>query len=79
MLVELKLSRKHPANSMRLGRHEIGIVFSAYDLNDSEQKELESNGGLHWFEKKQYTCVKDAKDFFKEESKKPSTSSKRKK
>lgn len=47
--VELKLKCNHPAKSMRLQNHVIGMKFKKYKLSVSEQKELSSKGCKHWF------------------------------
>lgn len=47
--IELKLKRRHPLNTMRLGRHSIINDFREYELDEKEVKYLKSEGGLHWF------------------------------
>lgn len=47
--VKLKLRRPHPRKVMYLGKHKVGIKFEEFELNEAEQKELKSKGGVSWF------------------------------
>ena len=45
---KLKLKRRHPRKAMRLGRHIVTNIFQEFELNEAEQKELETEGGRAW-------------------------------
>ena len=46
MKYELKLKRVHPANKMRLGRHEITAAYQVFDLNEKEETVVSLNNEL---------------------------------
>lgn len=61
--MELKLSRPHPAKSIRLGSHKITQIFQEFELNENELKELQGKGPKHWIIAKETkeTKVKEVK------------------
>jgi len=46
--VELKLRKRHPKKSFRIGGHVVGIKFDTYEMTDAELKELKSKGCVAW-------------------------------
>lgn len=44
----LKVNPDHPAKCYRIGRYLVGASFAPYALNDSEWKELDSDGCKRW-------------------------------
>jgi len=51
--IELKLKKRHPKKSFRLGKHVVTPELKSFELNESEAKELESKGCQHWIISKQ--------------------------
>lgn len=46
--IDLKLRKRHPRKSFRLGRHVVGFNFDSFELNEAEMKELGSKGCKAW-------------------------------
>lgn len=68
MKMELKLRKRHPRKSFRLGRHVVEVGFKSFDLNDAEMKELEGAGCKHWVvSKKEFDASKKVKKQVKKE------------
>lgn len=71
--IELKLRRRHPRKSFRLGKHIVGVSFQEFDLSEKEKKELEQKGPKHWLiskEEFEKSKKKPAKEKKREETKK---------
>lgn len=51
MKIKLRLKKRHPRKSFRLGRHVVETGFKEFDLNESEEKELKSKGCQAWIMK----------------------------
>ena len=65
--MELKLRKRHPHKSFRLGRHVVGVQFAEFDLNEAEAKELDNAGCKIWLiSKKELEAAKKKKERKKE-------------
>jgi len=48
VVIELKLRKRHPKKSFRIGTHVVGINFAPFKMNEAEIKELKSVGCKTW-------------------------------
>jgi hypothetical protein len=60
--IELKLKKRHPRKSFRIGRHVVGVQFAAFEMNEAEMKELKGKGASAWLiSKEDFEAAKKAK------------------
>ena len=69
--ISLKLKRKHPRNSFRVGGHVVTRVFQEFTMSKKEMKEIENKGCQHW--------VISKKDFEKAKAEKAAAKKKKEK
>ena len=48
--VVLRVKMKHPNGRFQIGRHSLSTMFQTFELNEAEQKELETAGPKAWVE-----------------------------
>ena len=56
--IELKLRKRHPKKAFRIGRHVVTPIFSAFEMNEAELKELKTKGCKAWLISKEEASKK---------------------
>lgn len=59
--VSLKISKRHPTGAFKLGRHVVTYDLKEFDLNESEEKELKSDGCQAWLTEEKKAPAKKKK------------------